>query len=65
MFKDKIKKLDCWDISLIKLSVIVFTLLILTIWPALTSWALSVNPWYYLVLVVVLAIRPAYKAWFK
>jgi hypothetical protein len=65
MLKDKIKKLDCWDISLIKLSVIVFTLLVLTIWPSLMYWALSVNPWYYIVLVVILAARPVYKVWLK
>ena len=65
MFKDKIKKLDCWDISFIKLSVVAFILFVLTVWPTFASWALSINPWYYLALGVVLAIRPAYKAWFK
>ena len=61
MLKEKIKKFDIWDIGLIKLSVIAFTLFVLTIWPALTSWAYSVNPWYYFIILVVLAIRPVYK----
>jgi hypothetical protein len=65
MFKDKMKKLDIWDIGLIKLSVITFTLFVLIIWPTLASWAYSVNPWYYFILLVVFAIRPVYKIFFK
>jgi len=65
MLKEKIKKLDVWDIGLIKLSVIAFTLFALTIWPVLTSWAYSVSPWYYLIVLVILAIRPVYKICFK
>lgn len=61
MLKEKIKKLEIWDYSLIKLSVIAFTLFVLTIWPALASWAYSVNPWYYFILFIVFAIRPIYK----
>ena len=65
MFDKKIKKLDTWDISLIKLSVITFTLLVLVTWPGFATWAYSVNPWYYLILLIVFAIRPVLKIWFK
>jgi amino acid transporter len=65
MLREKIKKFDVWDISLIKLSVIAFTLFVLTIWPALAAWAYSVSPWYYLILLVVFAIRPVYKVLLK
>jgi hypothetical protein len=61
MLKEKIKKLEIWDYSLIKLSVITFTLFVLTIWPALASWAYSVNPLYWFILFIVFAIRPIYK----
>ena len=61
MFDNKIKKLDTLDISLIKLSVIAFTLWILTIWPAFATWVYSINPMYYLILWIIFAIRPISK----
>lgn len=38
MFEDKIKKLDIWDMCLIKLAVASFTLVAITYIPALMTW---------------------------
>jgi len=61
----KIKNMDCLDVSLVKLSVAAFVLFIITIWPAAMNWVISVNPWYFLILFVIFAIRPLYKVWLK
>jgi len=66
MFWDKkIKNLDTWDIGLTKLSVVAFTLFVLTILPAVMTWVESVNPWYFFIAFAIFAIRPFYKMFFK
>lgn len=61
MFDKNIRKMDCWDISLTKLSVAAFVLFVLAIWPAAMNWVISINPWYFLVAFVILAARPFYR----
>jgi hypothetical protein len=57
----KIKNLKWYDMSLTKLSVMAFTLMIVSFWPSLASLA-----WYwYLVIFVVLAIVPICKLFKK
>lgn len=60
-FDKMIKKMDVWDIGLIKLSVAAMVLFIITIWGAAMAWVVSVNPWYFLVAFVIFAIKPAVK----
>jgi hypothetical protein len=57
----KIKNLDVLDIGLTKISVAASILFVITIWPAAMSWVVSVNPWYFLIVGLILAIRPVYK----
>ena len=38
MFEDKIKKLDMWDLGLIKIAVASFTLAAISYIPALMNW---------------------------
>lgn len=64
-FEKAVKKLDVLDISLIKLSVAATVLFAITIWPAAMEWVHSVNPWYFLIAAVVLAMRTWYKAYMK
>lgn len=53
----KIKKMDIWDISLTKLSVLFATLFLVSIWPVLADAA-----WYWYILgVLVFAWRPMKK----
>ena len=66
MILDKnVKKLDTWDIALIKLSVAAFVLFIITIWTAAMDWVHSVNTWYFLIAFIVFVIRPIYRAYIK
>ena len=60
-----IKKMDFWDIGLIKLSTAVFVLFIITIWSAAMDWVHSVNPWYFLVAFIIFVIRPLYRVYMK
>ena len=64
-FNDNVGKLDVWDVSLIKLSVAAFVLFVISIWPAAMDWVHSVNPWYFLVVFVVVVIRPFYRFYLK
>ena len=61
----KIKKLDIWDVALVKLSVAAGILFIVAIWPAAMAWVASVNPWYFLIAFVIVVIRPFYKFYLK
>jgi hypothetical protein len=58
MFNKAIKKMDVWDMALTKLAVAAGVLFIIGIWPAAMDWVHSVNPWYFLVAAVILAIKP-------
>ena len=64
-FDKKVKKMDAWDIGLTKLFVAAAVLFIITIWPAILNWVLSVNPWYFLIAFIIFAIRPFYKVYMK
>ena len=61
----RIKKMDVWDVGLVKWSVAAVVLFIIGIWPAALNWVLSVNPWYFFVAFIVFAIRPIYKVYLK
>lgn len=61
----RIKKMDSWDVALIKWSTAAAVLFIIAIWPAAMEWVQSVNPWYFLIACVVLAIRPFYRIYVK
>lgn len=61
MLEKQLKKLDVWDISLTKLSVMAFVLFVLVVLPDLASWLLAQNPIYYLALFITFAARPLYK----
>jgi len=63
--QESIKKIDIWDIGLIKLATAAFVLFIITLWSAAMDWVNSVNTWYFLIAFVVLALRPIYKFYLK
>ncbi len=65
MFEDKIKNLDIWDIALIKLAVVAFTLAAISYIPALMNWVHHTNKHLFLLAAIVFAIRPQYKAWIQ
>ena len=64
-FKNTVKKLDFWDIGLIKWSVAAAVLFIITIWSEAMNWVHSVNPWYFLIAFVIFVARPIYRAYLK
>ncbi|OIO66218.1 hypothetical protein COY28_01865 [Candidatus Woesearchaeota archaeon CG_4_10_14_0_2_um_filter_57_5] len=56
--KLNLKDLTLVDISLTKLSVLCATLFLVSVWPAFANWAIS-TPWaYFLVVSLILAIKP-------
>ena len=59
--KEILKRFDCLDLSLFKLSVAAFTLFLAKIWSPLLglTWQM------YFALGVLAAARPVYKAYFK
>jgi hypothetical protein len=59
------KRLDVWDVALIKWSVFAFALFLVAVWPAFTKWVVSVNPWYFLILFILFMARPFYRGWLK
>ena len=61
----KLKRMDIWDVALIKYSVLTFTLWVITIWPAAMTWVNSVNPLYFFVAFIILVARPTYRIYFK
>jgi len=63
--KKKLKKLDVWDMGLIKLSSMAFILFLITIWPAAMSLVHSIGGWYFLLAFIILVARPIYRAYIK
>lgn len=61
----KMKNIDVYDVSLTKLSVVAFVLFVITIWPAALTWVLSINPWCFLIVFIILVIRPFYRVVLK
>lgn len=59
----RVKKLDFWDIQLVKLAVIAFVLLVLKIWPAAMLWVYKTNIWWIFAAFIIFAARPFCKAW--
>lgn len=59
--KKKIRKLDMCDMSLVKLSTAAFALMVAKLWTPL----LSLDWYWYLIIAIVLAIKPVYNVYFK
>ncbi len=57
-FNKKIKKLNVWDLKLIKLSSMAFILFLITVWPGLHDLVMRVHWGWYLGVMVLLAIKP-------
>ncbi len=51
-----IKRIKWYDFSLIKASVFFFTLFLLTVWPDFRTFTLSINPYIYLILFIIVSI---------
>jgi hypothetical protein len=64
-FKRIPMKMDVFDVGLIKLSVAVAILFIITIWPAAMNLVHSINAWWFLVAFVVFVARPFYRIYLK
>tara|TARA_Y100000310_G_C20257303_1_gene611962 strand:- start:171 stop:377 length:207 start_codon:yes stop_codon:yes gene_type:complete len=64
-FNKRVKRMDVWDIALVKFAVAAFVLFVITIWPAAMTLVHSVNPWYFLIAMVILAARPWYRVYIK
>ncbi len=64
-FKKIVKKLDTFDIVLIKSASAVFVLWIISLLPGFAAWVQSVGHWWFLVIFIILCIRPFYKAYMK
>lgn len=60
-WNEKIKNMDWLDIGLIKFGVLAFTLMLVKFWESL----LSLEWYWYLVIFVVLIIRPFYRVYIK
>ena len=63
MFEKQVKRIKLADISMIKIAVVAFVLFVIGIWPAALKWVLSVNPWHYLAIAVILAIIIELRVW--
>ena len=66
MFMDKwverLSKDATWyDYSLIKASVFFFTLFLISVWPEFRNFTLSINPYIYLILFIIVSIPPTKK----
>lgn len=65
MFKDKIKKLDVWDISFIKFGSVSFILFLITVWPAAMELVHSIHWGWFLGAAIAFSARPYMKVWGK
>jgi len=61
IFDKNTKRLGIWDIALTKLTVVAGVLFIITMWNPVLTLAQKVNPWIYLAIFVLAAIKPMYQ----
>ena len=52
------KNLGFWDIGLTKLSVLFATLFLVSVWKGFANWAINTHWAWFLVVALVLAIKP-------
>ena len=57
----RVKKLNVLDIGLIKLGVVASTLFVLTVWPSIMNWVLTVHWGWFLIVGLILSARPTYR----
>jgi hypothetical protein len=60
-FNVKVKKMDWLDIGLIKWSCVLFGITIAILFPAITE----ISAWWFIGLLIALAIRPIYRFYLK
>jgi len=59
--KDMVKRVDIKDLGLIKWSSILFALFVVSVWPGFASWVTQTHWAWFLVISLILAIRPIMK----
>lgn len=63
LFGTSLKDFNIWDVALMKLAIISFTLFAITIWPSFQTWVISTSWKWFLVAWIVFAIKPLMIAW--
>ena len=63
MFDKRLKRLNIWDISLIKLGVAAFVLFLITVWPALMDLVHKVHWGWFLGVAIVAMLKPCMRFW--
>ncbi len=64
IWKRGLKKLDIWDIGLIKFSSMAFILFIVTVWSGAMDLTHSIHWGWFLAAFIVIAARPLKRAYF-
>lgn len=59
--KEMMKRADLADISLIKWSSMIFALFVVSAWPGFANWVTNVHWAWFLVISLILAVRPVMK----
>ncbi len=59
--KRYIKRVDIFDLGLIKWSSITFALFVVSVWPAFANWVTKTNWLWFLAISLILGARPLYK----
>ena len=65
MFEKQLKKMKMIDWALAKLGIVSFVLFVFGIWPAFRGWILSVSPWIFLAVSVVVITIVESRIWKK
>jgi len=52
------KNFNIWDIGLTKLSVLFATLFLVSVWDGLANWAMNTHWAWFLIIALILAIKP-------
>lgn len=64
-FNFNLEKWNTLDMGLFKLSLIAFTLFLVSVWPAFTGWAIRTHWVWFLIVFILAAIAPMAKGWKK
>ena len=64
-FEKMLKKMDAFDIGLVKIAVFAFALWLVALLPGFAIWVMSTNHWLFLIIYIIACARPMIKIFSK
>ncbi|MDD4290480.1 MAG: hypothetical protein PHH83_04430 [Patescibacteria group bacterium] len=65
LFGTTVKHFNTFDMTLLKLALMTFTLFIVSLWPAFANWVINTSWVWFFFAWIIFMLKPLIKAWKK